>query len=230
MTPEERKEYDRRRYEKRRKELAKKGKRYQEKRRAKMREYKAKWREEHYEEQRAKAKARWDAQNTEEYRAKRRAAYAAKHANDPMTEHRRKCIEAAKKRTETPLDERRALKAQAKAEKAAKKDMQEDGYLQAERESERNRETVIKYIRKWTQRKVFTAQDLRDGDRMAEADVVAYHKEACKYFEIQERLDKTDPRDYTTRNILRYKLRVIEEHFNNILNLRLSTKNQLKTE
>lgn len=230
MTPEERKEYDRRRYEKLRKQLAKKGKRYQAKLRERMREYKAKWREEHYEEQRAKAKARWDAQNTEEYRAKRRAAYAAKHANDPMTEHRRACIEAAKKRTETPLDERMALKAQAKAEQAAKKDMQEEGYLQSERESERNRETVIKYIRKWTQRKVLGCQTIKDGYTMPESDVRAYYREAHKYFEIQERLDKTDPKDYTTRNILSYKLRVIEEHFNTLLNQRLSTKNRLKSE
>jgi hypothetical protein len=230
MTPEERKEYDRRRYEKRRKQLAKKGKRYQAKLRERMREYKAKWREEHYEEQRAKAKARWDAQNTEEYRAKRRAAYAAKHANDPMTEHRRKCIEAAKKRTETPLDERRALKAQAKAEQAAKKDMQEEGYLQAERESERERETVVKYIRKWTKRTMLGCKTIKDGDTMSESDVRVYYLEAHKYFEIQERLDKTDPKDYTTRNILSYKLRVFEEHFNTLLNQRLSTKNQLKSE
>lgn len=230
MTPEERKEYDRRRYEKRRKELAKKGKRYQERQRKRMREYKAKWREEHYEEQRAKAKARWDANNTEEYRAKRRAAYAAKHANDPMTEHRRACIEAAQKRMETPLDERKARKAQAKAEKAAKKDMQEEGYLQSERDSERNRETVIKYIRQWTERKMLGCQTIKDGDTMPEADVIAYYREAHRYFEIQERLDKTDPKDYTTRNILSYKLRVIEEHFNALLNQRLQTKNRLKSE
>jgi hypothetical protein len=31
---------------------------------------------------------------TAEYREKRRAAYAEKHKDDPMTEHRRKCIEA----------------------------------------------------------------------------------------------------------------------------------------
>lgn len=230
MTPEERKEYDRRRYEKRRKELAKKGKRYQERQRKRMREKKAQWYEEHKEEQRAKRKARWEAKNTEEFRAKRRAAYAAKHANDPMTEHRRACIEAAQKRTETPLDERRALKAQAKAEKAAKKDMQEEGYLQSERESERNRETVIKYIRQWTERKMLGCQTIKDGDTMSEADVKAYYREAHKYFEIQERLDKTDPMDYTTRNLLSYKLRVIEEHFNTLLNQRLQTKNRLKSE
>ena len=230
MTPEERKEYDRRRYEKRRKELAKKGKRYQERQRKRMREKKAQWYEEHKEEQRAKRKARWEAQNTEELRAKRRAAYAAKHANDPMTEHRRACIEAAQKRTETPLDERRARKAKAKAEQAAKKDMQEEGYLQSERESKRNRETVIKYIRQWTERKMLGCQTIKDGDTMPEADVIAYYREAHKYFEIQERLDKTDPKDYTTRNILSYKLRVIEEHFNTLLNQRLSTKNRLKSE
>ena len=203
-------------------------------RRAKNREYKDKWRDEHKEEARAKAKARRNANNTEEYRAKRRAAYAAKHANDPMTEHRRACIEAAKKRMKTPLYERKALKAQATAEtaaeKAAKKDMQEDGYLQAERESERARETVIKYIRKWTKRKILWGKVIKDGDTMSDSDVRAYYREAHKYFEIQERLDKTDPKDYTTRNILRYKLRVIEEHFNALLNLRLQTKNRLKSE
>ncbi len=230
MTPEERKEYDRRRYEKRRKQLAKKGKRYQEKRRERMREYKAKWREEHKEEIRAKAKARWDARNTEEFRAQRRAAYAAKHANDPMTEHRRACIEAAQKRTETPLEERKALKAKAKAEKAAKKDMIENGYMQAERESERERETVIKYIRKWTHRTMLGCQSIKDGDTMSETDVKAYYREAHRYFEIQDQLDKTDPSDYSTRNILSYKLRVIEEHFNTLLNQRLQTKNRLKSE
>ena len=230
MTPEEKKEYDRRRYEKLRKQLAKKGKRYQEKRRQQMREYKAKWYEEHKEEQRAKRKARWNARNTEEFRAQRRAAYAAKHANDPMTEHRRACIEAQQKRMETPLEDRKAEIMAAKAEQAAKKDMQEDGYLQAERESERERETVIKYILKWTKRTMLGCKTIKDGDTMSESDVRAYYREAHKYFEIQERLDKTDPKDYTTRNILSYKLRVIEEHFNTLLNQRLSTKNRLKSE
>lgn len=230
MAPEERKEYDRLQYEKRRKQLAKKGKRYQEKRRERMRENKAKWYEEHKEEQRAKRKARWDAQNTEEYRAKRRAAYAAKHANDPMTEHRRACIEAQQKRMETPLADRKAEIMAAKAEKAAKKDMIENGYLQAERESERERETVIKYIRKWTKRTMLGYQTIKDGETMSEADVKAYYKEAHRYFEIQAKLDDTDPKDYTTRNVLGYKLRVIEEHFNTLLNQRLQTKNQLKSE
>ena len=230
MTPEEKKEYDRRRYEKLRKQLAKKGKRYQEKRRQQMREYKAKWYEEHKEEQRAKRKARWNARNTEEFRAQRRAAYAAKHANDPMTEHRRACIEAQQKRMETPLEDRKAEIMAAKAEQAAKKDMQEDGYLQAERESERERETVIKYILKWTKRTMLGCKTIKDGDTMSESDVRAYYREAHKYFEIQERLDKTDPKDYTTRNILSYKLRVIEEHFNTLLNQKLQTKNRLKFE
>ena len=163
-----------------------------------------------------------DSKNTEEYRAKRRAAYAAKHANDPMTEHRRACIDAAKKRMETPLDERKALK-------AANKDMQkEPGYMQAERESERKRETVIKYIRKWTQRKILCSKTIKDGEIMSEADVKAYYKEANKYFEIQERIDNTDPMDYTTRNILSYKLRCIEEHFNTLINQRQQTKKKIK--
>ena len=164
-----------------------------------------------------------DYKKTEEYRAKRRAAYAAKHANDTMTEHRRACIDAAKKRMETPLDERRALK-------AANKDMQEDGYMQEERESKIKRETVIKFIRKWAQRKILFGKTIKDGETMSEADVKAYYKEANKYFEIQESLENTEPMDYTTRNILSYKLRCLEEHFNTLLNQRQQTKKRLKSE
>ena len=103
--------------------------------------------------------------NPEEYRAKRRAAYAAKHANDPMTEHRRACIEAQHKRMEKPLADRKAEIMAAKAEKAAKKDMQEDGYLQTEEKSERKRETVIKFIECWAHiRKGFRLSSLMIPD------------------------------------------------------------------
>ena len=233
MTAEEKREYQRKYYEEHRKEILRRKKaKYQSKRKkAKMEAYKRKYNAEHAEELKAKSQARWAARNTEEFRAARRAAYAAKHANDPMTEHRRKCIEAAQKRTQTPLEDRRAKIRAADVEKIAKKDMIETGFIQSEYDmNERNRETVVKYIRQWTKSKVFTAHYLRDGDRMAEADVVAYHKEACKYFELQERLDKTDPNDYSTRNMLSYKIRVIEDHFNSLLNKRYSTKRKLKEE
>lgn len=192
--------------------------------------YKRKYNAEHADEIKAKRQARWAARNTEEFRAKRRVAYAAKHANDPMTAHRRACIEAAQKRTKTPLEDRKARILAEKVEKAAVKDMKETGFIQSEDESERNRETVIKYIRKWTKRKIFATTTIKNGEFMAEADVVAYHKEACKYFELREHLDKTDPHDYNTRNILSYKVKVIEDRFNTLLNQRLSTKNKLKAE
>lgn len=232
MTAEERRAYQRKYYDEHRKEILrrKKAKYPSKRKKAKMAAYKRKYNAKHAEELKAKRQARWAARNTEEFRAKRRAAYAAKHANDPMSEHRRKCIEAAQKRTKTPLEDRKARILADKAKEAALKDMQESGFIQSEDESERNRETVVKYIRQWTKRKVFTAQDLRDGDRMTEADVVAYHKEACKYFELRERLDKTDPHDYNTRNILSYKVKVIEDRFNTLLNQRLSTQNKLKEE
>ena len=232
MTAEERRAYQRKWYDEHRTEiLRRKRAKYPSKRKkAKMAAYKRKYYAEHAEELKERRKALWEARNTEEFRAERRRKYAEKHKDDPMSEHRRKCIEAAQKRTKTPLEDRKARILADKAKKAAMKDMQESGFIQSEEESERNRETVIKYIRQWTKRKVFTAQDLRDGDRMAEADVVAYHKEACKYFELRERLDKTDPHDYSTRNILSYKVKVIEDRFNTLLNQRLSTKNKLKEE
>lgn len=192
--------------------------------------YKRKYNAEHADEIKAKRQARWAARNTEEFRAKRRVAYAAKHANEPMTEHRRKCIEAAQKRTQIPIEDRKARILAEKAKKAAVKDMKDTGFIQSEDESERNRETVIKYIRKWTKRKIFATTTIKNGEFMAEADVVAYYKDACKYFELRERMDKTDPHDYSNRNILSYKIRVLEDRFNTLLNKRYSTINKLKAE
>lgn len=192
--------------------------------------YRRKYNTEHAEELKAKRQARWAARNTEEFRAERRAKYAAKHANDPMTEHRRRCIEAAQKRTQTPLEDRNERILAEEAKKVAVKDMKETGFIQSEDESERSIKTVIKYIRQWTKRKIFATTTIKNGELMSEADIVAYHKEACKYFELQENLNKTNPHDYSTRNILSYKMRVIEDHFNNLLNQKYRTKSQLKTE
>ena len=232
MTAEEKREYQRKYYEEHRKEILRRKKaRYPSKRKkAKMAAYKRKYNAEHAEELKAKRQARWAARNTEEFRAARRAAYAAKHANDPMTEHRRKCIEAAQKRTRTPLEDRKARIRAAEAEKVAKKDIAHENYIQAEEESERSRETVIKYIRQWTQRKMHTTTNGKNGDVMCASDINAYHREARQYFELQERLDKTDPRDYSTRNVLSYKIMVIEDHFNTLLNRKYSTKSKLKEE
>ena len=82
-----------------------------------------KYRAEHKEERRRNSYKHFLEKNDEAYRAERRAKYAAKHANDPMTEHRRRCIEAANQRMRIPLEERRRLLAYKRAAKAARKDM-----------------------------------------------------------------------------------------------------------
>lgn len=63
---------------------------------------------------------------------------------------------------------------------------------------------------------------------VSEADVRAYYREAVRYFEIEKRLRDTPPTDYTTRNILSYKMRVIEEHFNALLNKKYATKSKIQ--
>lgn len=89
----------------------------------------AEWKREHRkdpafrERENALSRAR---KHTEEYRAKRRAAYAAKHANDPMTPHRKACIEAMRKITRTPIEERRARKQELLARKQALKDIRDE--------------------------------------------------------------------------------------------------------
>lgn len=221
MTPEERRAKDREYYRLHREEIkAKQRERYN-------KEYKREWRKKNHDEQVAKERERYRRYNTEEYRAERRRKYAEKHKDDPMTEHRRKCIEAAQKRTKTPLEDRKARIAAEKAAEAAKEDIR-DTYQQAEEESIRKHETVVKYIDKWTKRKIFATTTEKNGEFMSEADVRAYYREAVRYFEIEKRLRDTPPTDYTTRNILSYKMRVIEEHFNALLNKRYATKSKIQ--
>lgn len=225
MTPEQRRTY----YLAHRDEiLAKQKAAYKAKvKKKKQAEYKRKYNAEHADRIREQRKAKWEARNTEEFRAERRRKYAEKHKDDPMTEHRRKCIEAAQKRTKTPLEERKERIAAEKAAEAAKEDIQ-DTYQQAEEESIRKHETVVKYIDKWTKRKIFATTTEKNGEYMSEADVRAYYREAVRYFEIEKRLRDTPPTDYTTRNILSYKMRVIEEHFNALLNKRYATKSKIQ--
>ena len=224
MTPDQRRAY----YLAHREEiLAKQKAAYKAKvKKKKQAAYKRKWNAEHADEQREKRKVKWAERNTEEFRAKRRAAYAEKHKDDPMTEHRKRCIEAQKERMTMTLEERKARKIADRAEKAAKADI-EQTYRQSEDESTRKHETVVKYIEKWTKRKIFATTTIKDGEFMSEADVRAYYKESCKYFELDKRLQQTDPHDYSTRNILSYKMRVIEEHFNALLNKKYATKSQI---
>lgn len=225
MTPEQRRTY----YLAHREEILAKRKEYYKikAKKKRMAEYKRKWNAEHADYLREQRKAKWEARNTEEFRAERRRKYAEKHKDDPMTEHRRKCIEAAQKRTKTPLEERKERIAAEKAAEAAKEDIQ-DTYQQAEEESIRKHETVVKYIDKWTKRKIFATTTEKNGEYMSEADIRAYYREAVRYFEIEKRLRDTPPTDYTTRNILSYKMRVIEEHFNALLNKRYATKSKIQ--
>ena len=181
----------------------------------------------HRDEILAKRKAKWQARNTEEFRAERRRKYAEKHANDPMTEHRRRCIEAAQERMTITLEERKAKNIAKLAEEVARKDIQKT-YGQGEEESIRKRETVIKYIYQWTKRKIFATTTEKNGEFMSEADVRAYYREALRYFELEKRLQQTDQRDYSTRNILSYKMRCIEDRFNELLNKRYNIKAKLK--
>lgn len=228
MTPEERRAYDRERYKEKRDEiLAKQRKRYHKmskRKKERIKESKRKWDEEHREERRVRDRARYQ---TEEYRAKRRADYRIKHANDPMTAHRKAMIAAFEERTKYTHEEWKARQLAKAAEAQAKKDMR---YKDAEDESVRKRETVIKYIKHWTKRKVFATTSVKNGEFMSEADIRAYYKESLQYFELQKRLEDSDPHDYSTRNMLSYKMRCIEDRFNTLLNKRTATKSKIINE
>lgn len=107
MTPEERRAYDRAYYRMHREKKKEQQKRYVE-RLGGAAVVSKKARDKNRAKYNETCRKRYKRINTEEYRAERRRRYAEKHANDPMTEHRRACIEAAKKRMFILLEERRA--------------------------------------------------------------------------------------------------------------------------
>jgi len=164
---------------------------------------------------------------TDEYRAKHRAEYAKKHANDPMTEHRQRCIKAANERMQIPLNQRKINKYIQETQKEAEIEL---CYLQSEKEHERKRQTIIKYIQKWTKRNVFATRVIHGVEIMKEADIRAYYQESIKYFELQDKLEKLSKNDYTSRNIISYKMRCIEDRFNELLNKHYATNKKIKTE
>ena len=229
-TTEEQREYAKRYYQaNREKVLEKQRAKYKaKKKKERAAAYKRKYNAEHADELREKRQARWKARNTEEFRAERRRKYAEKHKDDPMTEHRRVCIEAQQKRMTMTLEERKAREIAKRAEKAAKADMRVEP-ISPEEEGIRKIETVIKFIREWANRKILGSTiNKSENFGLVEADVVAYHREAIKYFEMDEKLKNTPPTDYSTRNILGYKMRCIEDRFNRLLDKKYATKKQLQ--
>lgn len=116
---EEKREYMREWYKRHREKVLAKRAEYYNENKDKCTAYKRDWNKKN----RSKLREEWRKKNTEEYRATRRAKYAEKHKNDPMTEHRKRCIEAAKKRMETPLYVRRINKLNIEAERKAKRDI-----------------------------------------------------------------------------------------------------------
>lgn len=121
MTKEEKREYDRKLYEKNREKRLEANKRWRDNNPDKEKARKEREKKSEAYEQRKK---RWrDTYHTEEYRAKRRAEYAAKHANDPMTPHRAAMIAAFQERCKKPIEERRAEKLKAEAHAQFLKDL-----------------------------------------------------------------------------------------------------------
>ena len=119
-TIEEKREYNRRWYQEHKEEIRVRNKEKYDS------AYRKEWYRKNRDEQLEKGRARFRRYNTEEYRAKRRAKYAEKHKDDPMTEHRRRCIEAANKRTKYTLAERRERKMALEAERIAKADIKSE--------------------------------------------------------------------------------------------------------
>lgn len=124
MTREEKREYNRKYYEKNREKLLEANRKWRLKNPEKEKARKEK--EKQSEVYKKRLKKLRDIYHTEEYRAKRRAEYAAKHANDPMTPQRAAMIAAMQERCKKPIEERRAERRKAEAHAQFLKDLKAD--------------------------------------------------------------------------------------------------------
>lgn len=66
-------------------------------------------------------------------------------------------------------------------------------------------------------KQVHTTQSKRWGFYLSEPDCEYFKKQAARYYEVTERLENTPANDYSTRNILSYKLECIEDRFRKLI-------------
>ena len=147
---------------------------------------------------------------SEEYRAKRRAKYAAKHANDPMTLHRKRMIEFWNKRNGIGLSEenleREAYEQAMKDIRAEQFDAVEDKEVDMDKKVESLMQRFYnRYTGKVTSR-VSTHINLKDQEY--------YVRRVVEYRNLGEKIDQLDiVADNSLISAYSYKRNIIWHEF-----------------
>lgn len=150
---------------------------------------------------------------SEEYRAERRAKYAAKHANDPMTPHRKRMIEFWNSRLSKTEAELREEKLEREAYKQAMKDIRAE-QLEESDDKQANMDKKVESLMQRFYNRYTGKVTTRVSTQMNLKDQEYYVRRVVEYRNLGEKIDQLDiVADNSLISAYSYKRNVIWQEF-----------------
>ena len=150
---------------------------------------------------------------TEEYRAKRRAEYAAKHANDPMTPHRKRMIEFWNSRLSKTEVELREEKMEREAYKQAMKDIRAEQVEDSD-DKQANMDKKVELLMQRFYNRYTGKATTRVSPHISLQDQEYYMRRVVEYRSLGEKIDQLDiTADSSLISVYGYKRNVIWQEF-----------------
>lgn len=150
---------------------------------------------------------------SEEYRAKRRAKYAAKHANDPMTPHRKRMIEFWNKRKSKSEEELQEEKLNRMAYEQAMKDIRAE-QVETIGDKKANMDKRVELLMQRFYNRYTGKVTTRVSTQMNLKDQEYYVRRVVEYRNLGEKIDQLDIlADSSLISSYSYKRNVIWQEF-----------------
>lgn len=150
---------------------------------------------------------------SEEYRAKRRAKYAAKHANDPMTPHRKRMIEFWNNRKSKTEVELREEHLEREAYKQAMKDIRAEQVEDSD-DKQANMDKKVELLMQRFYNRYTGKVTTRVSTHISMQDQEYYVRRVVEYRSLGEKIDQLDiVADSSLISAYGYKRNVIWQEF-----------------
>lgn len=150
---------------------------------------------------------------SEEYRAKRRAKYAAKHANDPMTPHRKRMIAFGNERKSKTEVELREEKLEREAYKQAMMDIRAE-QVEAVEDKQVNMDKKVELLMQRFYNRYTGKATTRVSTHISLKDQEYYVRRVVEYRNLGEKIDQLDiVADNSLISAYSYKRNVIWQEF-----------------
>ena len=150
---------------------------------------------------------------SEEYRSERRAKYAAKHANDPMTPHRKRMIEFWNNRLSKTEVELREEKMEREAYEQAMKDIRAE-QVETEDDKQANMDKKVESLMQRFYNRYTGKMTTRVSTHISLKDQEYYVRRVVEYRNLGEKIDQLDiVADNSLISAYSYKRNVIWQEF-----------------